>query len=241
MRTEKQIIKDKILLLYLISLAKKINDIEGNLKLQKLVFLTEWKLMDSDIKAFHFKFFRYRLGPFSKELLCDYNNLKEEKYLKSFFNLTEKAVNFLEYALESIKNLGNNSKIIDKINEICTIYSKYTGIVLTNKVYNMEIEPYDLPGQKMKIKDIPTFFDILVPENFEAKNKLEIPDFLLEDIKQEFENTELTQEEENNIMEESENRMIELILNKTNISEKNKLIQSLINKGVSERLLKKFT
>ena len=160
--------------------------------------------------------------------------------MKPFFNLTEKAVNFLEYVLESIKNLGNNSKIIDKINKICTIYSKYTGIVLTNKVYNMEIEPYDLPNQKMKIKDIPTFFDILVPENFEAKNKLEIPDFLLEDIKQEFENTELTQEEETNLMEESENRMIELILNKTNISEKDKLIQSLIDKGASERLLKKL-
>ena len=46
------------------------------------------------------------------------------------------------------------------------------------------------------------------------KDKISILSFLLEDIKQEFEDTELTQEEERIIMEESKNRLIELILSK---------------------------
>jgi len=214
MRRNREIIQDKIMMLYLVSFVKNNHDIEGNLKFQKLFFLTEWKLMESDIKALNFKFFRYRHGPFSKELLCDYSELKEKKYLSSLFNLSEKAIDLLDYVLESIKDIGNNFKIIDNINETCSMYSKYSGLALTKKVYNMEIAPYDLPHKKMKIKDIPPFFDILVPENFKAGTKLEIPEFLMKDIEQEFKGVELTRREEQKLMEESKSRLIELIFSK---------------------------
>lgn len=214
MRKKREIIQDKILLLYLVSFVKNNHDIEGNLKFQKLFFLTEWKLMESGIKALNFKFFRYLYGPFSKELLCDYNELKEKKYLSSLFNLSEKAIDLIDYIHESIKDIGNNSKIIDCMTKTCSVYSKYPGIALTNKVYDMEIEPYDMPDKKMKIKDIPHFFNILVPENFKAETKMEIPEFLIKDIEQEFKGVELTRSEKQKLVEESRNRFKELIFSR---------------------------
>ncbi|MFH2021730.1 MAG: hypothetical protein ABIJ33_00400 [Patescibacteria group bacterium] len=214
MRNVREIVQDKIMMLFLIALAKEKSQIDGNLKFQKLFFLTEWKLMESNIKAFNFKFFRYRFGPFSKELWCDYNSLKEKKYVNSSFNLSDKAVDLIDYVHNSIQDIENNSEIIGLMSEICDTYSKYGGRALTQKVYNMEIEPYDFPRTKMKIKDIPVFFDILVPENFSADKELRLPDFLIQDLEQEFKGHDLTEEEEGQLMEESRNRLIELILSK---------------------------
>ncbi len=214
MRKNREIIQDKIMMLYLVAIAKERHQIEGNLKFQKLFFLTEWELMESNIKAFNFKFFRYRFGPFSKELLCDYCDLKKAKYISSLFNLSEKANDLLDYVVESMKDVGNNSEIIDLMTDICNTYAKHAGEVLKRKVYNMEIKPYDFPNKKMKIKEIPTFFDILVPENFRSEKNLEFPDFLIQDLEEEFEGNELTKKEEQKLMEESKNRLTELILSK---------------------------
>ena len=211
MRTSTEVLQDKLLLLYLVSSAKKYGFMEGNLKLQKLVFLSEWQLMSANLKALHFKYFRYRYGPFSKELLCDNEELKAGGYLTYQFNLTEKALDFLDYAIEPIVRHGGNAEIFDKINSTCAVYSKITGVRLIERVYRMEIIPYDMPGRVIKIRDIPAFIDILVPENFASRYALEVPAALMADIEEEFSGKELTQEEERAAIDRSTERLAELI------------------------------
>jgi uncharacterized protein YwgA len=211
MRTPIEVLQDKLLLLYLVSSVKKYGFMEGNLKLQKIVFLSEWQLMSNDIKALHFKYFRYRYGPFSKELLCDNQDLQTDGYLTHQFNLTEKAIDLLDYAIEPIMRYGANLEIFNKIDNICATYSKITGLRLTDKVYRMEIVPYDMPGKMIKIRDIPAFIDILVPENFGSRYVLEVPAALMADIEEEFSGKELTQEEERAAIDRSTERLAELI------------------------------
>jgi uncharacterized protein YwgA len=211
MRLQTEIIQDRLLQLYLISSIQKNGFIDGNLKLQKLAFLLEWQLMLNNIKALHFKYFRYRYGPFSKELQSDNQNLQTEGYLTHQFNLTGKAVDLLEYVIEPIAKHGANQEIFNQLEDICVAEAKTSGSKLTDKVYRMEIVPHDMPGRPIKIRDIPAFVDILVPETFDSRYKLEIPADLIADIEEEFSGRTLTKKEEERLINESTRRLAKLI------------------------------
>lgn len=241
MRKKSEILIDKILLLYLFSVAEKTGGIDGRLKFQKLVFLSELKLLEKEIKSLHFKFFRHYFGPFSKELWIEYDDLKNKKLVNINYTLPEKTKYFLDYVTTILKEINCNIEIFNIINDTCRKYGRYSGRTLTNIVYKMEIIPHDLPGEKMKIKDIPSFFDILVPEFFESSWTLEIPEFLLKDIRSEFEMKDLKEDEIERLMEETEDRLIKEIKNKVGRYQKEAFIKSLEKEGASKKLLNKFT
>jgi uncharacterized protein YwgA len=239
MRKPSEIIQDKILILYSFLLAEKYGEIQGRLKFQKLVFLAENELMENDIKALHFKFFKYQFGPFSKELLTDYLELNNNNFVSSYFTLKNKAKNFLEYILTPLIEIKNNHNAFKIITETFAKYAKYTSTRLMELVYDMKIIPYDIPIE-MKIKNIPAFIDILAPEYFNAKETFEIPDWLLEDAKDEFESSELTKIESNRLIEESINRLANAIREETKPEEKDGFINKMIELGISKDSIKKI-
>ena len=240
MRESIETLKDKILLLYLLSKIKEYGEMSGNLKLQKIVFLSENELMNTGIKGFHFKFFRYNIGPFSKELMIDYNDLNADGFVSSYFTLKSRAEDLLDYIIDPLKEIQNNQNTFGIIDKICKTYGSYSGLKLTNIVYDMVIEPYDLQ-KEMKIKDIPPFIDILVPECFDAEIKFEIPNLLLEDIKREFVIGEISDKESIKIIDKAENRLINAIRNKIKPSEKVEFIKKMKSDGISPELIKKFS
>jgi predicted DNA-binding protein (UPF0278 family) len=52
-------------------------------------------------------------------------------------------------------------------------------------VYQLFIEPEDMPGSELKIEQMPTFMDILLPDRHEFKYEFQIPPSILEDVKDE--------------------------------------------------------
>ena len=195
MRSSNEIIADRILTLFLVSAAEKSGGISGNVKFQKLVFLSEWNLIKRSIKGLHFKFFAYRLGPFSKELLLDHQDLVAKGYLTGGFALKEKAMDLLDYVLAATSDLKTNAEVLESIQSTCAEYGKYNAPRLMNLVYKMEIEPHDWPGKSIQIGKMPSFLDILVPEVLELPKHFELPDYLLGDIAADFESRELSETE----------------------------------------------
>lgn len=183
METEKQKLSQSLLLLKILGAD---DNIFGNLKLQKQVFLNEWNLIKSDLGGLYYKYFRYHLGPFSADLTSTFQWLANVGLVhKSTYKLTNRGeylVNFLE---GTTKHYRRNSKIFKTLDKTIDKYKPYTGQQLMNMVYRMVIEPEDMPGEKLKIKDIPAFTDILLPECRQLKYELEIPQHILKDIKAE--------------------------------------------------------
>ena len=67
MRKPNQITVDRALLLYVLHLAEP-HGLLSDVKLQQLCFLCELQMFGKGFKGFHFEFFRFAYGAFSKDL-----------------------------------------------------------------------------------------------------------------------------------------------------------------------------
>lgn len=74
-RTLYENVVDRFLLLYLISEASECAPNLGKTKLQKLTFLSEWKLIDDRNKGFNYNYIKLVHGPYSGELNNDLTDL----------------------------------------------------------------------------------------------------------------------------------------------------------------------
>ncbi len=185
MKTEKQKISEALLLLRILH---KDNNILGNLKLQKEVFLTELNLLQSDLGGLYYKYFRYNLGPYSKELAENFKWLAERGFVhKTTYSLTERGIYLVEFMEGVLREYKKNAKIFDLVDSTVSQYRDYNGYKLTNVVYNLKVAPHDLPDEEIKVKDIPVFTDILVAEDFEDAANLEFPPSILDSLRAELE------------------------------------------------------
>lgn len=164
MRTLKEQTIDQILLLFLFSLGNEYGDMRGNLKHQKLVFIVEKELIDNKIRAVHFKFFSYTLGPYSKELAEDIKALIKNGFITSCGKLTKRGCSLLSQCKERLFNINKNGDIAHLISQNVKNYARFDGEKLKSIVYSLKVNPHDLPHQELKVKDIPMFYDIFVPE-----------------------------------------------------------------------------
>lgn len=186
MRNPKEIYIDNLLTLYLLKHSQdKGYCIDGPLKFQKLAFISELEMTTQKEKGLHLKFFRYNLGPYSKDLAEDYKKL-EKLGLAKHYKITSATVDILNFLWDELEKINDNRLIVDKIRETINRYGKYPGPNLTNKVYDMKMEPHDMPGSKLKIRDIPPFTDLLVPEIFKANVIFDVPNDLLDILEEEF-------------------------------------------------------
>lgn len=183
MKTEKQKISQSLLLLKIL---QEDGNILGNLKLQKQVFLNELRLLQSNIGGLYYKYFRYNYGPFSGDLWMDFTLLANKGFVyKTTHELTPRGRYLLEFVEGSIRKHKDNEEIFNLIERTTAKYRKYTGTQLMNLVYELVVEPEDMPRQKVKIEDIPAHTNILLPECHTFKYELKIPDHFLDDIKSE--------------------------------------------------------
>lgn len=147
-------ITNLLLLLYLVEKANAAGDVEDELKLQKLVFLAQKKLVERQLKAFSYNFFRWRKGPFSKNLRIDLLALVEAQFLRWRANkieLTDKAKGVLETCSEL---LDENEYFLRWVNDIILEYSHYSSEEIKDLVYSLKVVVPRL-RQIMTIKDIP--------------------------------------------------------------------------------------
>lgn len=185
MRTQAQQIWDYIAIIKLLDDVNKINYIDGNLKIQKLIFLSELEGLKTHIAPMHFKFFRYNLGPYSKELANSVNFLINQGFITSTKKITKRGEFLIEYVRDAINESIIFKKAFEIINETIEKYGRYPGSKLTNMVYDLKVPVYDYGGKVEKVRNIGTFTDIIVPTQMAELQDIALFDDILEDIEEE--------------------------------------------------------
>ena len=147
-------IRNIVLLMYLVRKTNEKFVMEDNLKVQKLVFLSQKELTAKKMNGFAYLFLRWLKGPFSGDLNNDIVLLKQMKLLRwgdDRIELTEEG----EHILESLHEIMENNKgFSDIIDDIIEEYGFLSPDEMKEKVYQMEIVvPKD--RKVMRIEEIP--------------------------------------------------------------------------------------
>ncbi len=196
MRTPQQMTVDRALLVYLLHLAGSFGNAQdrsfespqdrsfGNaqdrphglmsdVKLQQLAFLCELQLFDKRLKGFHFEFFRYAYGAFSKDLDNDLLSLRRKERVENF-SLSEKAAEVLMLLEEAAKSDERNARVIEIIQAVAGTYAPRDGDAVTKAVEAVELILPDQLGQ-IAIRDVSFHSTILVPSRIEVDAEFTLP------------------------------------------------------------------
>ncbi|MHA1364312.1 MAG: type II toxin-antitoxin system antitoxin SocA domain-containing protein [Candidatus Freyarchaeota archaeon] len=156
MRWKLERVTNNLLLLYLIDQANERGNVENDLKLQKLVFLSQMELMKRGLKAFSYNFFRWLKGPFSKNLAIDKSDLAEVGLVK----VSRKGIELTNRGKELLKDCRQifeeeeNRKFVKYIDEIIEKYAQFSPDEIKDIVYSMEVTVPKI-REIMNIKEIP--------------------------------------------------------------------------------------
>ena len=137
--TEKEVITDNLLLLYLISKAhEKSNRYVGMTKLQNLVFIVEKILNEKGIKAFNYTFFAWNYGPLSKEIYLDHERLVENDIINNNGNITlsKRGKKLFKDLREIFKQ---NKDILEEIDRIVEEFADFDTRSLVNYVHGLTV------------------------------------------------------------------------------------------------------
>lgn len=134
-RTPIEKLTDHLLLLYLMDDASKRIFLKRT-RLQKLVFLSEWAMLDARHKGFDYNFIRLKFGPFSSELEKDLSHFAETEIVG---NLETIMLNKLGRII--LRDFGHvferNTSFVEKILDVNEKYARLRLDKLLKIVYSM--------------------------------------------------------------------------------------------------------
>lgn len=177
MRKPHQITIDRALLVYVLHLAEPYR-IDGDVKLQQLAFLCELQLFGQRLKGFHFEFFRYAYGAFSRDLDNDLLSLRRKERVENF-SLSDKAGDVLKVLQEGVEGVEGNERVVEILQAVVATYGPQDGSTITKSVETVEIVVPEQPAQKLPIRDISFHSTLLVPARIEVESEFELPPPLL--------------------------------------------------------------
>jgi hypothetical protein len=149
---------------WLLHFLRGASPILGRTKVQKVAFLVQLRLRDLGLKGPHFKFFRFTNGPFSRHLWDTFDELAEAGFVKrQTFELTQRGQFLHELALAVLKDVPDSLRALEASERVLRGCRKYTGQQLMERVYDLKVAPDEAPDRPVKIRDMPTFLDILCP------------------------------------------------------------------------------
>ncbi len=156
----------------------------GKTKIVKTAFRVELALRDQGMIGPTFRFYRYKKGPFSVELLNAYDTLWSRGFAKNFA-LTERGKRLSKF-METLKRIPHNRSVfnvMDAALERCRIQH---GSRMMDDLYEIRVRPED-GKDKVVLKDIPMNTDIVAPKGDPTVN---IPSNVLRAIVDELEITD---------------------------------------------------
>jgi hypothetical protein len=173
MRQAHQMTIDRALLVYLLHLAEP-HGFLGDVKLQQLVFLCELQMFDKGLKGFHFEFFRYAYGAFSKDLDNDLMSLRRKERIENF-SLSDKAQEVLKLLPEAVGEVETNRQVLEILEAVIARYGPQDSGAITQSVEAVEISSPEQPEFKLTIGSISFHSILLVPSRIEVKGEFTVP------------------------------------------------------------------
>jgi uncharacterized protein YwgA len=184
-RTSSEEMWDQIFLLNLFNCSSEPLD---NLKIQKVIFVSENEARCAGLAAAHFPFFRYNLGPYSKVIANDVRRLQDLGFIdKETLQPSERGQYILEYVARLISQSESAKTALGVLQEVCRRYRDTKSSRLVNIVYAMKVPVFGLGGTVMQVKEIPAHIDIIDPSREGLADVSVFSDESLEDLKAEFE------------------------------------------------------
>ena len=174
MRTPNQIAVDRALLLYVLKLAEPLGQL-SDVKLQQLCFLCELQTFAKGLKAFHFEFFRFAYGAFSKDLDNDLTSLRRKGRIENFTVSDQAKEDAIPLLLRTIEGVEANEKVKDIIDAVVTAYGPQDSGTITNSVESVQLSTPQDPELKIPIRDIVFHTTLLVPHRIEAQTEFTLP------------------------------------------------------------------
>lgn len=181
MRKPSQITVDRALLLYVLQLAEPYG-LLSDVKLQQLCFLCELQTFGKGYKGFHFEFFRFAYGAFSKDLDNDLTSLRRKERVENFTLSDQAKEEVIPLVLKGIEGIEANEKIKEIIDAVVATYGPQDSGAITNSVEAVELSTPQQPEFKIPIRDIVFHTTLLVPHRIEVQAEFAFPAPLLAKI-----------------------------------------------------------
>lgn len=169
--------------------------IDGDVKFQQLVFLSELQSFGKQATGFHYRFFRYAYGGYSKELADDFVGLAAKKFVeKEAFKLTAAGETVLKVIPGIAKDQAGNETVLGIIQDIVKAYGKYDSSSIVPQVEKIELllpekVDADVEGvaqqESLPIGHVSFHASLLIPERIQTAVQFELkPDLLkvLQDV-----------------------------------------------------------
>lgn len=152
---------DAALLLYILRGAAPIY---GRTKLQKTAFLVELRLREGGRVGPHFRFIRYVNGPFSGQLWNLFDELAEAGFAsKAAFELTDRGHFLIDLVMPELQRHPKNRAALKIMDDVIAWCQPRHGAGLIKYVYQLEVVPDEMPGERMKVQDVPFGSEIIHP------------------------------------------------------------------------------
>ena len=168
MRKPNQISVDRALLLYVLYLAEP-HGLLSEVKLQQLCFLCELQTFGKGFKGFHFEFFRFAYGAFSKDLDNDLTTLRRKERIENYTLSDQAREEVIPLLLKGIEGMETNKKVKEIIDAVVTTYGPQDSGMITNSVEAVELSTPQQPEFKIPIRDIVFHTTLLVPHRIEVQ------------------------------------------------------------------------
>lgn len=156
------------------------------LRLQKLVFLVTYAWFDQRWKGFNYSFFRYRRGPFCRDLYLTEVDLASAGLVNCgpmwSMSLTDSGKEWAEELTESVWNTPVNTRFWDSLVSLIRRYATVPTSELVTSVYEMKVVPLGW-RESVSIDEVPQGIDLTrILEEDEAESAIEVEPEWLESI-----------------------------------------------------------
>lgn len=183
MRKPHQITVDRALLLYVLHVAEPYG-LLSDVKLQQLCFLCELQIFGKGLKGFHFEFFRFAYGAFSKDLDNDLTSLRRKERVENF-TLSDQAVEkVLPLIEQGVAGVETNEKVMEILRAVVVTYGPHDSGAITNSVEAVELSTPQDPEFKIPIRDIVFHTTLLVPHRIEVQTEFTFAPAILAKLNQ---------------------------------------------------------
>lgn len=185
-RTEKDALIDRLLLLYAVERGNHYGQMDGPFKLMKIPLMAELDSAEENVGTFSYTFYRYQHGPITTEIYEDAHALHALGLLdiprrgKGPIKVTEKGIRLLKN-IESLYQ--ENERICRYVAESAKNYAPLSFGALKKKVYSRTV---DVCGTKMKIGDAPFFCDVVSKLEGEGVSRFQLDDDWIDTLWGEF-------------------------------------------------------